>query len=403
MVQATIQRVFGLGERPAIGRWLQFAPPLQARYDADHGAARAAELRSAILLGLCFYNVYSLTALLLMPDIAALGIGLRLGFFTPLMAALAWAVRHLPPVWNERLIFGGILGAQGFPVWQFWLTESPLGLLTFGELFLCIVYANMLLALRFRYAAAFSACALAMTLLAILLKPGLSSTVQLAFTVQIVTAAAFALCGNYRVERRRCADYVSALGATLEAQQADAARRTFEDLSRTDALTGLPNRRHLSETIDAWWSTPGDLALMMIDIDHFKPYNDRLGHPAGDECLCRVADALAAAAHGGKAFCARFGGEEFAVIARVEDEADAVRWARRLVRAVRVARIPHPARPDDLQVVTVSVGAASGRRAGVTSPASLLARADAALYAAKTKGRNGFAIGETVEDMRRAS
>ncbi|WP_322964023.1 GGDEF domain-containing protein [Sphingomonas fuzhouensis] len=394
MNRTIIPRLLGFSGRPIIDRWLRFAPALQARYENDQGRQRGAELRTVIIVGLIFYNVYSLTSLVLMPDIALMGIVLRLGIFTPLMAGLAWWVGHAPPRWNERLIFGGSLGAQAFPIWQFWLTGSPLGLLTFGELFLCIVYTSLLLALRFPYAVAFNLCTLAMTFAALVTKPGLSPVVQLAFMIQIATVCAFVLWANYRLEWRRCNDYISALTATLEAEEAETARHTFQILSRTDALTGLPNRRHLSETVDDWWTASDDFALMMIDIDYFKAYNDCLGHVAGDDCLKRVAEILASAVRGSDAFCARYGGEEFTILIRVQGEEAIATWAARLVQAIRAGMIPHPARRDGMHVVTVSIGVAMRRNVNGTSPSVLFKLADGALYAAKQRGRNGFALSE---------
>src|SRR3546814_3442723 len=76
---------------------------------------------------------------------------------------------------------------------------------------------------------------------------------RLAFTVQIATACLFSLYANYRTERRRCLDYLTSLRARLDAEAAEAARKQLQDLSRTDALTGLPNRRLLTERMDEWF------------------------------------------------------------------------------------------------------------------------------------------------------
>jgi diguanylate cyclase (GGDEF)-like protein len=210
------------------------------------------------------------------------------------------------------------------------------------------------------------------------------------------------------LESRRCKDYILALTATLEAEEAlldaeeaETARDSFQVLSRTDALTGLPNRRHLSEIIDQWWTGPDDFALMMIDIDYFKLYNDSLGHVSGDDCLKRVAGILASAVFGADAFCARYGGEDFTILMRVPGEADAAAWAETLVRTVRAGMIRHPARTDELNVVTVSIGVAMRRNVAATSPSVLFHLADGALYSAKQRGRNGFALCENAAPLRR--
>jgi diguanylate cyclase (GGDEF)-like protein len=172
----------------------------------------------------------------------------------------------------------------------------------------------------------------------------------------------------------------------------------LESLARTDALTGLANRRALDEYLaDAWpralrESSP--LGLLLVDIDHFKAFNDTYGHQAGDACLRQVAEAvhLCARRHGDMA--ARYGGEELALVLPGCDP-DALRsLAEAVCRAVRALDIPH-AESYTAQMVTVSVGAASlwpGRLGQDEGPASLVALADLALYDAKAGGRNRVAV-----------
>lgn len=390
-----IQRAYRLGGRSVVDRWLRFAAPVQERYDSENAARRRRELRSAIFVGLALYNVYNVTSLVLLPDILVLSVVLRIGLVTPTSLGLIRLIERTSPRWAERLVLIGILNAYFVPVFLFWLSSDPHGLFTFGELSLTIIFANMLLALRFRHATFFTACALATTFLALATKTDLGLSLGLAFAVQIATACTFGLYANHCIERRRCDDYVTTLEAGLRAKQADADRRKFRDQSRTDALTGLPNRRHLTQRLEERLATLGPMALMMIDIDHFKLYNDAFGHPAGDECLRRVAETFAAVARANDVFCARFGGEEFTfLIGDGRSEAEVARLARLLVQAVEALAIPHPARPDGLSVVTISVGVARRRESEATAFAELVATADRALYAAKRRGRNGFAMRE---------
>ncbi len=167
------------------------------------------------------------------------------------------------------------------------------------------------------------------------------------------------------------------------------ANRRLSELSVTDALTGLANRRRLEEALATEWAraqragTP--VGLAMIDIDQFKPYNDHYGHLRGDDCLRVVAQALRQALRRGE-LLARYGGEEFVFVMPDTDLAGALAASERLRAAVAALREPHEA--SALGTVSVSVGAA----AVVPSPdeawASLLQRADAALYEAKRLGRN---------------
>lgn len=173
----------------------------------------------------------------------------------------------------------------------------------------------------------------------------------------------------------------------------EALQRANEQLARlsvTDSLTGLSNRRHFDERLSVEWSrarrqgTP--LALLMIDVDFFKPYNDRYGHPAGDDCLARVAGVLHGHARRGGDFVARYGGEEFVMIAPDTPMDKALAFAQDLCRVVSAPRWPHEASP--LGHVTVSVGVAVCVPDADGSAEGLLRRADAALYRAKKNGRN---------------
>lgn len=171
--------------------------------------------------------------------------------------------------------------------------------------------------------------------------------------------------------------------------------------ARRDGLTGTANRRHFDETFDQEFrrarrdGTP--LALVMIDTDQFKRFNDIYGHPAGDGCLRSVAFALAETLRRPGDFIARYGGEEFAVLLPNTALQGALTIANTLRKSVEELRIPHEANPGG--VVTVSLGIAVAMPGdGTTRPESLLAVADEALYAAKRQGRNCACFGETPRD-----
>lgn len=157
----------------------------------------------------------------------------------------------------------------------------------------------------------------------------------------------------------------------------------------TDPLTGLANRRRLEHETRAAWARSareGLLAVLMIDVDHFKAYNDTLGHQAGDECLVRVAGLIAGVARGHGGMVARFGGEEFVVLLGSSNGTVARAVGDTIRTEVCSATLPHPGSP--LGTVTVSVGVAVGRPPDVATTQTLFAEADAALYRAKQRGRD---------------
>ncbi|MEL7752203.1 MULTISPECIES: GGDEF domain-containing protein [Citromicrobium] len=395
MDATSLQRPKRFKDRVPVNIWLRFAGPLQELYDREYSEARVAEARIAIFVGLALYNVYNFTSLTLLTDYVVLSIILRVGVITPVALALAWAIGGSSPQVAERLISASVFGAFLVPAFLLWITRDPLGIFTFGEMVLVVIYANMLLALRFPHAVLFTAGAMAISLLILATRSGLEPSLAVALAIQMVTACAFSLFANYRHERRRCADFMTALLATQEASDAKAVSKTYLRLSLTDALTRLPNRRLLTERLERWLASRRPVALMMIDIDHFKPYNDTLGHTAGDDCLQMVANRFSQIAAQTKGvLCARYGGEEFTFALRDSDQKRLVSVARTISQAIEDLAIPHPGRPDGTAIITVSVGVAQCRNGETCAFKDLVNAADRALYAAKTKGRNRVAMYE---------
>lgn len=386
----------GIEQRAAVSLswWLAFDSETDAQYELENGAARATHLSRTILIGLLLYNMYNFTGLLLMPDIVWQSIVLRLMVVTPSSIGLAYLVFHLSALMREWLVTFGVVNAYAIPVFLFWLSDHPLAAFSFGEFGLTLVFGNMLLALRFRQAIVFTFCAFGITTLGLAMHPTLDPVLLSAFFLQAFTACVFTLYGNYLIEKRRCTDYVRARTALLRAAKAEESQQHLTELSRTDALTGLPNRRYLDETLEGWSNGASSVAVLMIDIDHFKLYNDTLGHPAGDDCLRQVAEAFLKHATPQRSFCARFGGEEFTFAVRDVDELEAARLARGLIDATLALEIMHPGRHDGIGIVTVSIGLTITLEGQVWNKDLVLRDADTALYRAKRNGRNCYVIGK---------
>lgn len=173
-------------------------------------------------------------------------------------------------------------------------------------------------------------------------------------------------------------------------------RRKLENQAAHDALTGLPNRRYFDTTfvqlIRQAARERKNIALMILDVDHFKNYNDRYGHPAGDDCLRRIGHALADGMRRPQDFCARIGGEEFAAVWFDAQIAAGPALAEHVRSAVAEIGIPHAASQTSA-VVTASGGFAqlacpSQEDAATEIAADLVLRADRALYVAKRGGRD---------------
>jgi diguanylate cyclase (GGDEF)-like protein len=168
-------------------------------------------------------------------------------------------------------------------------------------------------------------------------------------------------------------------------------RDALRALLLTDALTGVSNRRHFDHQLRHQWThclrSGSSLALLMIDIDYFKRYNDHYGHPQGDACLAAVAQCCAAVVQRPLDTFARYGGEEFAAILSDTALAGAAALAQRMVAQVRALQRTHAASPLG-GVLSISVGVASEVPTSQRDCAQLLQQADAHLYRAKQGGRN---------------
>ena len=173
---------------------------------------------------------------------------------------------------------------------------------------------------------------------------------------------------------------------TLKAQT-DALRM----LASLDGLTGVPNRRIFDERLDAEWRacrrSGSPLSLLMVDVDHFKLYNDHYGHLDGDQCLKAIASALASSVERGRDMLARFGGEEFVCLLPDTDLEGAKHIAEKLRQAVEGLAIPH-VESKTAATVTVSLGVATTAQCDALEPPDLLKVADEQLYLAKQSGRN---------------
>lgn len=180
-----------------------------------------------------------------------------------------------------------------------------------------------------------------------------------------------------------------------ESRQRDELNRQLLYLSQTDGLTGLSNRRHFEQRFEHEWQRAKrhqhPLAVLMIDIDHFKPYNDHYGHLAGDECLRQVAQLIRGALGRSTDVVARFGGEEFVVLLPHTDPAGAYEVATRMMKAIDQARIRH-----DYGVaqgyVSVSIGVAARYPHHLSESQQLIDLADASLYQAKHQGRHQICL-----------
>lgn len=223
----------------------------------------------------------------------------------------------------------------------------------------------------------------------------------LEFSAAFIPTAGFCLyvCWVRLLNSRRT--YLRHVLQDMELRRLDITNRQLHVAAETDPLTGIGNRRAFDRMLQGCIAAscrarmPAPFAILLLDIDYFKLYNDHYGHQTGDVCLQRVARCLRDSVRGNATSAFRVGGEEFAVIASGVNSEQALQgMAQRLVRAIAHMNVPHAARPDAIGYVTVSIGACLVPvGSSHASERSVFECADRYLYQSKKSGRNRFSAG----------
>ena len=359
--------------------WLRFEPALEHEYRETQAAAAQARARIAILLALGTVLGFALLDHELMgapwrlPDDL-----MRFGLELPLMLLGVWLTwsRHYSRFYLPALQLGAPLFAVSAALIAAWapdpafvaLGTARLVLTTFfvyfmlGLPYFAALRTNVLLLAAFAVAAWWLAMPPAMALYNVFI---------------LVCANLFAGAGSYALE------HATRL-AFLE-------RKLLTEVATHDGLTGLLNRAAFDSQVSRIWDQAArdqqSVAVLMLDIDHFKSFNDRYGHQAGDQALRDVAGAVARTARRPLDIVARFGGEELIAILPGADRRHAEAVALALVEAVSALDIPHAGSPAAGRV-TISVGVAAVDATRESSYESAIRLADRALYLAKDQGRN---------------
>ena len=225
-----------------------------------------------------------------------------------------------------------------------------------------------------------------------------NQTNEMSMLVQYGVMANLVGCGNaYVLEVRDRRLYLQARMLELEKRQLNRLSERMVQLAREDGLTGLANRRHFNDSFMVEWERARreqqSLALVFVDVDHFKAYNDNHGHLEGDRALVAVAAAMKPLARRAGDLAARYGGEEFVLLLPNTPAEGAREVADELLAAIDERRIPHKASSVG-PYVSVSIGVASLVPDVHLAPSQLIDRADAALYAAKESGRHQVVLND---------
>jgi diguanylate cyclase (GGDEF)-like protein len=386
---------------------LRFGMPLERWYNEDTAQSRLRSVTLAVTVGGLFIMLFLVSDYALMPDVFIRAVILR-GLVTSLVvtAGLFWVHRTKSVAARESVVVAVGLLTELISVYLLVKSRSPYCGSYLGSTFLIMLYVNIAGQPRFPYAVIATSGCLATVFASLILISGIPAPVGLWLAVVNITAGALTLVSNFQLERQARQHYLMTMQEQLRSEHLATNNFELKNLSEEDPLTGLYNRRALEHRFDDAFNlsrfrqTP--ISVLMIDVDHFKAYNDHFGHPMGDKCLKTIATILMDKARGGSDLVARYGGEEFIIVMPQTDRSGVLSVGERIRRAIEACAITAPPQRDmgSFQVVTASFGAATCEHAASgdaiacgCTPADLIRRADQCLYTAKASGRNRVSCG----------
>jgi len=370
--------------------WLRFPRELEARFVVDGALQRRRLLQAGGAGSIVLFLGMVIADALMMSDVLAWAVALRLGVYVipvvlGMLAMNWWSIPRL----SEWLVAVAGTGAGLVCMGLTLLSDSPWAVATLVSLNLVVVFATTIG--RFWPVVVVAVLLNVGNVLTIGALAPLDDPLSIASILLLMASTSYALFGNYTLEHRERTAYLLALQERELQQELASANEVLSQTARTDPLTGVANRRYFDDYLEQVWayaqSERHSLALIVIDVDHFKAYNDRHGHPAGDACLRSVVQAIGSCLRKPGDFIARWGGEEFAVVMTGAGLETAQQAAERIRQAVVDASIVHDASPTS-PVVTVSLGVSSVAPGPESRLGDFVATADACLYEAKARGRN---------------
>ncbi|GFO65277.1 diguanylate cyclase [Geomonas paludis] len=371
---------------------VRFPQPLESAFDEYYRDKTLKHVRVALLTGFILYAVFGLVDGLLLPADRAHMWFIRYAVVCPtVLVGLAYTYcpplrRFMQPVVSLVMLVGS-LGIVSMVYYD----PTPTKNYYYSGLLLLIMGAFTFVSLRLRYAVCWAvATTLAYEAVAIYVNhTDLTILIQNSFS--IIATIIIGAFSNSLMENYLRRDFLNTNLLEHENRQLQNATLELRRLSISDPLTGLGNRRHFEVMLDQEWQravrSESPIALIFLDIDFFKNFNDNYGHQAGDNCLKLVAQELGRFARRPGDTAARYGGEEFVLLLSGIGLADAATIAKACRNAVEALGIPHSHSPV-AGVVTVSAGVAAMIPDLDADRQQLVEAADRALYRAKLKGRN---------------
>ena len=358
---------------------LRFADAaLEADFRRYHLAEFLPRMRKSLPVALALFLAFAMLDALSLPPLVRDGVlGLRLGGIVPVLA-LTWVALYVRSLreWLQWLVSASALASGLGIVGIIWVARVHAFGLPYEGIILATFFSYFLTGLRF-VAASLCGWLVFLAYVAMELHVGLNGDTLLYNAFFLATANLIGCFGNHFLEQAVRQNFCSMV--------------QLHKLAERDFVTGLLNRRAFSTRATGIWREAlrdgRSLGIAMVDVDHFKHYNDHYGHAAGDVALQSVAHVIAEHARRPLDACARYGGEEFVVLWYDVDADHALALAQRMCQAVQALGLPHVA-SSTAGVVSISVGLVCTAVHDAAQWDAALRAADQALYQAKQQGRN---------------
>ncbi len=358
---------------------LRFADAaLEADFRRYHLAEFLPRMRKSLPVALALFLAFAMLDALSLPPLVRDGVlGLRLGGIVPVLA-LTWVALYVRSLreWLQWLVSASALASGLGIVGIIWVARVHAFGLPYEGIILATFFSYFLTGLRF-VAASLCGWLVFLAYVAMELHVGLNGDTLLYNAFFLATANLIGCFGNHFLEQAVRQNFCSMV--------------QMHKLAERDFVTGLLNRRAFSTRATGIWREAlrdgRSIGIAMVDVDHFKHYNDHYGHAAGDVALQSVAHVIAEHAPRPLDACARYGGEEFVVLWYDVDADHAMALAQRMCQAVQALGLPHVASPT-AGVVSISVGLVCTAVHNAAQWDAALRAADQALYQAKQQGRN---------------
>lgn len=370
------------------------AAELRALYQQEGQDTRRQATRQGMWIAITVYLLFSITDILLVPDVARYTVAARFTISLIAFVLLEMQVRRNASADAiDSLCAAGLVAAYAgwlYPSLMTADTQSISYYMVFGSIFMMSV--NLFFSFQFRLSLVASIVILLIFLAALQSFPPVDASYKLAFGTFCISCFVFTSYVNWKLNRERYKVFLNAFEAKVQHNEASERGKALLRLSNTDPLTGLENRRAIDQRLrdhwDDWQKFGKGFATILIDVDFFKIYNDCYGHQEGDRCLILVANALEESIQPYKGSIGRYGGEEFIVLAPLDTREQVAELAETVCRTVENMALLHQQRRDGVSIVTVSVGASFTRNQTGAKLEKVIHEADRALYSAKANGRN---------------